>query len=347
MPGIPAALLETGYAVAARPLLFRLDPERAHHGTLVAARLAGAVAPTRWATRQLLGDQAPRDPVEVLGLRFANRVGLAAGMDKDGMALGAWGALGFGHVEVGTVTARPQPGNPRPRMVRLPRSAALVNRMGFNNAGAHALAERLERARRQGVVEVPVGISIGKSKVTPVAEAVEDYLTSVRAVRHLADYLAVNVSSPNTPGLRSLQDAGPLGELLGAVVAAADGTPVLVKLAPDLTDQAVDEALQVAADTGVRGVIATNTTLSRDGVHPSERHTAQQPGGLSGAPLTDRSRAVVRRIARTSDFPVIGVGGVMTADDASRMLEAGASLVQLYTGLVFAGPALVRRVAAL
>lgn len=347
MPGLSTALLARGYAVTARPLLFRLDPEQAHHGTLTAARLAGATAPTRWATRRLLGAGVSPDPVEVLGLRFANRVGLAAGMDKDGTALATWAALGFGHVEVGTVTARPQPGNPRPRMARLPRSGALVNRMGFNNAGVHALAGRLERARRQGLVDLPVGVSIGKSKVTPVEESVEDYLVSVRVVAGLADYLAVNVSSPNTPGLRSLQDAVPLRELLGAVVAQATGTPVLVKLAPDLTEEAVDAALQVATDTGVAGVIATNTTLSREGVQASERHTAEQAGGLSGAPLTARSAAMVRRITATTDFPVIGVGGIMGADDAERMLAAGASLVQLYTGLVYSGPALVGQVAAL
>lgn len=348
MPAPHTRLLTTGYSSALRPVLFRLDPERAHHASLRAAQVLGATGPGRSLARRLAGDCTAADaPVEVLGLRFRNRVGLAAGMDKDGRALAAWGALGFGHVELGTVTAVPQPGNPRPRMARLPRSRAVINRMGFNNAGVHALAERLRRAREAGLVDVPVGVSVGKSKVTPVEHAVDDYLVSVRAVAGLADYLAVNVSSPNTPGLRSLQDAGPLRELLAAVVAQAGDVPVLVKLAPDLTDQAVDEALQVAGDTGVSGVIATNTTLSRDGVHPQERHTAEQPGGLSGAPLTQRSRAMVARITATTDFPVIGVGGLMTADDAARMLDAGASLVQLYTGLVYAGPALVGEVACL
>jgi dihydroorotate dehydrogenase len=341
-------LLAVGYTTALRPLLFRLDPERAHHGAVRAAGAMGATRLGRTLVRRAVGEAAPvGGPVEVLGLRFANRVGLAAGMDKDGRGLAAWGPVGFGHVELGTVTAVPQPGNPRPRMVRLPRSRAVINRMGFNNDGVHALAQRLRTARQEGLVEGPVGVSIGKSKVTPVEHAVQDYLVSVRAVSGLADYLAVNVSSPNTPGLRSLQDAGPLRELLGAVVAEAGGTPVLVKLAPDLADQAVDEALQVATDTGVAGFIATNTTLSRDGVDPSERHTAEQPGGLSGAPLTERSRAMVARIAGSTDLPVIGVGGIMTGEDAARMLEAGASLVQLYTGLVYAGPALVREVACL
>lgn len=341
-------LLAVGYTRALRPLLFRLDPERAHHGTVRAAGVVGATGLGRSLARRTVGGAAPAGgPVEVLGLRFPNRVGLAAGMDKDGLGLPAWGPLGFGHVELGTVTAVPQPGNPRPRMARLPRSRAVINRMGFNNAGVHALAARLRTARQRGLVDVPVGVSVGKSKVTPVEHAVEDYLVSVRAVSGLADYLAVNVSSPNTPGLRTLQDAAPLRELLGAVVAEAGGTPVLVKLAPDLTDQAVDEALQVATDTGVAGLVATNTTLSREGVDPAERHTAEQPGGLSGAPLTLRSRAMVARIARSTDFPVIGVGGIMTGQDAARMLDAGASLVQLYTGLVYAGPALVGEVASL
>jgi dihydroorotate dehydrogenase len=309
---------------------------------------AGALG--RWSlTRALaglggyaVGGGGAGEPVEVLGLRFPHRVGLAAGMDKDGRGLATWGALGFGHVELGTVTARAQPGNPRPRLVRLPHSRAVINRMGFNNLGVHALAARLRTAREEGLVGVPVGVSIGKSKVTPVEDAVDDYLESVVALRGLADYLAVNVSSPNTPGLRSLQDAGPLRELLGAVVGAAAGTPVLVKLSPDLGDGALDEALEVAGATGVGGVIATNTTLGRDGLHGSDLVTAAgQEGGLSGAPLTRRAREVVAHVATRTDLPVIGVGGVMTGDDARAMIDAGASLVQLWTGLVYRGPALV------
>ncbi|MGI8948956.1 MAG: quinone-dependent dihydroorotate dehydrogenase [Ornithinimicrobium sp.] len=350
MSTLRTRVLGAGYARLARPVLYRLDPEVAHHGTIRAVRLLGSTALTRAGTARLLGPGAPADgssEVEVLGMGFRHRLGLAAGMDKDGTALAAWGPLGFGHVELGTVTALPQPGNPRPRMVRLPRSGALINRMGFNNEGVHALAGRLRAARARGLVDIPVGVSIGKSKATPVQRAVEDYVTSVRAVGDVADYLAVNVSSPNTPGLRSLQDAGPLRELLSAVVAEADRTPVLLKLAPDLGDPAVDEALGVALDTGVRGVIATNTTVSRAGVHPTERHTAEQSGGLSGAPLAPRSLEVVRRVADGAGLPVIGVGGIMTSDDAARMLDAGAALVQVYTGLVYAGPALVRQVAAL
>ena len=285
---------------------------------------------------------AQQQAVDVCGIRFPNRLGLAAGMDKDGVAVPTWAALGFGHVEVGTVTAMPQPGNPRPRLVRLPDSGALVNAMGFNNAGAQALAQRLREQRDRGLVHIPVGVSIGKSKLTPVEHATQDYLRSLAAVRDVADYLAVNVSSPNTPGLRSLQDADPLRALLAEVVRAAVGLPVLVKLAPDLTEPAVEQALQVATDAGVSGIIAGNTTLRRESVHTGEAHLAAVAGGLSGRPLTERSRQMVRHIVRVSDFPVIGVGGIMTADDGRAMLDAGARLVQVYTGLVYGGPALVR-----
>lgn len=350
----------TGYAALVRPVLFRLgrgDAEAAHHATVRAAAALGRVPGGAGAVGALLGSRsASAAPVELLGLRFANRVGLAAGMDKDGVALAAWPALGFGHVELGTVTPRPQPGNPAPRLFRLPASTAVVNRMGFNNHGVEPLARRLRAARDRGVVPVPVGVSIGKNKATPVERAVDDYLTCVDALDGLADYLAVNVSSPNTPGLRTLQDAAPLGELLAATVARTrelataasrgQAVPVLVKLAPDLTDEALDQALQVALAAGVRGIVATNTTLSREGVAAADRSVAQEAGGLSGAPLARRAREVVARIRRESDLPVIGVGGITTADDARAMVDAGADLVQLYTGLVYAGPALVTEAAA-
>ena len=345
-PGETPVAAGTAYRRVVRPLLWRLDAERVHHATVSLAQGLGATAPTRALTSlagyAVGGLRADQPPVEVLGLRMRHRVGLAAGMDKDGRAVPTWGALGFGHVELGTVTALPQPGNPRPRLFRLPGSRAVVNRMGFNNEGVHALARRLRAAREAGLVDLPVGVSIGKSKVTPVHEAVGDYLASVAALEGLADYLAVNVSSPNTPGLRSLQDAGPLRELLTEVVRAADGTPVLVKLAPDLTDPALDEALEVATAAGVAGIVATNTTLSRDGVVPAERELARaEAGGLSGAPLTRRAREVVAHVVARTDLPVVGVGGLMTGDDARSMLDAGASLVQLYTGLVYAGPGLL------
>ncbi len=332
----------------ARPVLFRLDPERAHHVSLHAAQVAGSHALSR---RALAAAMAPvpggESAVELWGLCFPNRLGLAAGMDKNGVAVPAWEALGFGHVEVGTVTSIPQPGNPQPRLVRLPHSGALINRMGFNNEGASALARQLRHHRTAGGVGIPIGVSLGKSKATDVEHATEDYLASLAVVRDVADYIAVNVSSPNTAGLRSLQDAAPLRELLTSLVAAASGTPVLLKLAPDLSDAATDEALQVATDAGVVGIIASNTTLSRTPIHARDAAAAAQGGGLSGAPLTVRSRKIVARIVRTTDFPVIGVGGVMQVRDAQALLDVGASLVQVYTGLVYGGPALVRGIRAL
>ncbi|MDO5738835.1 MAG: quinone-dependent dihydroorotate dehydrogenase [Ornithinimicrobium sp.] len=337
----------TAYTQLGKPLLWRLDAETAHHGTVVAADLLGRTAPLR-ALTVLAGyavgpaHAAMSGPIELLGLSFPHRIGLAAGMDKDGRGVATWGSLGFGHVELGTVTPRSQPGNPRPRLVRLPHSHAVINRMGFNNRGVHALAHRLRDAREAGLVRIPVGVSIGKNKATPVEEAVADYLESVTALAGLADYLAVNVSSPNTPGLRSLQDAGPLRELLSAVVRAAGQVPVLVKLAPDLSDPALEEALEVALEAGVGGVIATNTTLSRESVAPSERTRAEsEAGGLSGAPLTQRAREVVAYVANRTTLPVVGVGGVMTGADARALVDAGASLVQLYSGLIYAGPTLV------
>jgi dihydroorotate dehydrogenase len=264
-------------------------------------------------------------------------------VDKDGRALPTWPALGFGFVEVGTVTRHPQPGNPKPRLFRLPASGALINRMGFNNQGAAALADRLAAGGRP---PVPLGISLGKSKVTPVAEAVEDYLASLRLLRPYADYLAVNISSPNTPGLRSLQGRDQLTELLAALIAEAGRTPVLIKIAPDLSDHAVGEVLEVCGAHGVAGLIATNTTLSRDGLASAETDLGTEAGGLSGRPLTERALKVVDFVHRESGgaLPVIGVGGIMAPDDALRLLDAGASLVQVYTGFIYRGPGLVRAV---
>ncbi|MBP2323992.1 dihydroorotate dehydrogenase [Kibdelosporangium banguiense] len=299
--------------------------------------------------RRVLGVEAP---VTVFGVRFPNSVGLAAGMDKDGVALAAWPALGFGFVEVGTVTAVAQAGNEKPRLFRLPESAAIINRMGFNNSGAEALAERLARGPR---LRVPLGISIGKSKVVPVEQAVEDYRTSLRALYQYGDYFAVNVSSPNTPGLRGLQDRAALSELLAELSLECKALaerersvprPLLVKIAPDLTDDAIGEVLQVCDQHGISGIIATNTTLSRDGLAADDQHLAGQAGGLSGRPLTERAREVVTFVHKETGgrLPIIGVGGIMEVDDAARMFDAGASLVQLYTGFIYGGPGLVRRI---
>ncbi|WP_433263782.1 quinone-dependent dihydroorotate dehydrogenase [Actinosynnema sp. CS-041913] len=334
------------YKSVVRKALFRMhggDAERVHETTLGALTAVSPLA--RFVRRKPVGART------VFGVRFPNPVGLAAGLDKNGRALPAWGALGFGFVEVGTVTRHPQPGNPRPRLFRLRDSEAIINRMGFNNEGALELANRLDRL---GPLAVPLGISLGKSKVTPVEEAVEDYRTSLRALYRHGDYFAVNISSPNTPGLRSLQDRAALTKLLSALNAAAaelagssPRKPLLVKIAPDLSDEAIGELLEVCAAHGVSGLIATNTTLSRDGLAPADRALAAEAGGLSGRPLAARAREVVRFVSRETDgkLPIIGVGGIASVDDAKRMLDAGASLLQLYTGFIYEGPGLVRRIA--
>jgi dihydroorotate dehydrogenase len=325
----------------ARPVLFRIrrgDPEAAHEWTL---RRLSTIVRRPAALALLRRRYAVSAPVGAFGLTFPNPVGLAAGMDKDAVALPAWPALGFGFVEAGTVTWHPQPGNPRPRLFRLPASEAIINRMGFNNAGAAAMADRLAALGRPAV---PVGISLGKSKATGLAGAVEDYARSYELLRERGDYFAVNVSSPNTPGLRRLQDRGYLDALLEALVG---DRPILVKIAPDLTDQAIGDLLQVCADRGAAGVIATNTTLGRDGLAAADAGRAAEPGGLSGRPLTARAAEVVAFVHEQAGdaLPVIGVGGVMTPDDAVRLRDAGARLVQLYTGFVYHGPALVRAIA--
>lgn len=311
------------------------DAEVAHERTLGMVSRLGALPPVVAGLRRYFGGAAPRT---VFGVRFPGPVGLAAGMDKNGRALTAWPAFGFGFVEVGTVTWQPQPGNPRPRMFRLPASEGVINRMGFNNGGASALAARL---RALGPLKVPLGVSIGKSKATPVEEAVEDYRASLDALAPYADYFAVNVSSPNTPGLRGLQDKAALDTLLGALDTTV---PLLVKIAPDLSEQAIADVLEVCAAHDVAGLIATNTTLARDGIAPQDTATAEQAGGLSGRPLTARALDVVTFVAKESDLPIIGVGGLHSADDALRMLDAGASLVQVYTGLIYKGPGLVRAI---
>ncbi|MBB5955695.1 dihydroorotate dehydrogenase [Saccharothrix tamanrassetensis] len=334
------------YKSVVRKTLFRMhggDAERIHETTLGALTAVNPLA--RFVRRKPVGERT------VFGVRFPNPVGLAAGMDKNGRALHAWGALGFGFVEVGTVTRHPQPGNPRPRLFRLRDSEAIINRMGFNNEGALELANRLDRS---GPLTVPLGISLGKSKVTPVEEAVEDYQASLRALYRHGDYFAVNISSPNTPGLRSLQDRTALTELLSALNAtsaelagSSPRKPLLVKIAPDLTDEAIGELLEVCSAHDVSGLIATNTTLSRDGLAPADRALAGEAGGLSGKPLAARAREVVRFVSRETDgkLPIIGVGGIASVDGAKRMLDAGASLLQLYTGFIYEGPGLVRRIA--
>ncbi|WP_328520035.1 quinone-dependent dihydroorotate dehydrogenase [Kribbella sp. NBC_00359] len=340
------------YRRVVRPVLYRLgrgDAEIAHEQTLHGLRRLGRIPGAVAALSRTYGALPTGSPRTVFGVRFPSPVGLAAGMDKNGIALPAWRALGFGFVEVGTVTAHPQPGNEKPRLFRLVEDEAVINRMGFNNLGSEALAARLAA---YGELGYPLGISIGKSKVTPLEDAVEDYVTSLRRLSAYGDYFAVNVSSPNTPGLRSLQDAGHLRELLTALHAEAaslsvgglGGKPILVKIAPDLTDQAIDELLQVCTDVGVAGIIATNTTIGRPGVetHP----LAGEAGGLSGRPLTEIAAKTVAHIhAETGGvLPIIGVGGILEPADAMRLFDAGANLVQVYTGLIYRGPGLIRRI---
>ncbi|HEY2834594.1 MAG TPA: quinone-dependent dihydroorotate dehydrogenase [Sporichthyaceae bacterium] len=325
------------------------DPEAVHHRVITALAKLGGI---RLGRRALERIPRPSAPVEAFGLCFPNPVGLAAGMDKDGVAIPAWAALGFGFVEVGTVTRYPQPGNAAPRLFRLVESEAIVNRMGFNNAGAAAMAVRLSRL---GPRPIPVGVSLGKSKITAVTDATEDYLNSLELLLPHADYVAVNVSSPNTPGLRSLQDRAALDELLAALrrhtvaqAGPAGPTPLLLKIAPDLTDRAVAEILEVCANRGVAGIIATNTTLARDGLASADVDRGAEAGGLSGRPLRERALAMVEFVVKEAGdtLPVIGVGGILEPDDALRMLDVGARLVQLYTGFVYRGPGLVRAISA-
>lgn len=320
----------------ARRLLFAVPAERIH--TLVFAVLRGvtAVGVARRLLHRLLGPTDPALASTVFGVRFPGPLGLAAGFDKDGTGLHAWGALGFGYAEVGTVTARPQPGNPAPRIFRLPADRALLNRMGFNNLGAGALAIRLARHRP----DIPIGVNIGKTKTTPAADAVGDYRTSARLVGPLAAYLVVNVSSPNTPGLRDLQAVDSLRPILEGVLseAAATSTPVLVKIAPDLSDTDIDAVADLAVELGLAGIVATNTTVSRDGL-ATPGADELGAGGISGPPVARRAVEVLRRLyGRVGDrLVLISVGGIETADDAWERITAGASLVQGYTGFIYGG----------
>ncbi|MBU1662527.1 MAG: quinone-dependent dihydroorotate dehydrogenase [Chloroflexi bacterium] len=328
-----------------RPLLFRLDPERAHELTIHILRITGAFSPLRWLLQRSFVARS-QSPVEAFGLTFPNPVGLAAGYDKDGLAWRGLACLGFGHIEIGTVTPRPQAGNPRPRIFRIPEEQAVINRMGFPGRGADFVAHRLSPVPRPPS-PVVLGLNIGKNKDTPNEEAARDYLYLLEKFSPLADYMAVNVSSPNTVGLRRLQARELLADLLGQLAAARLQSPVprpiLVKLAPDLTDAELDDALDAIIRTGMDGVIATNTSISREGLRSP---VGGEAGGLSGAPLSQRSIEVVRQISRLTGgkLPIIGVGGIMSPQDARAMLDAGASLVQVYTGLIYAGPGLVREI---
>ena len=334
------------YSLLFRLVLSRLDPEFAHHAGMLVIRIAG-MAPFSWIARALTKPR-PEHRVQALGLSFPSPFGIAAGFDKNAVGVRGLSALGFGHIEVGTITAIPQPGNPKPRLFRLLPDRAVVNRMGFNNEGAEAAAKRLAKLRRRHPDAV-IGVNIGKSRVVEVENATADYVTSTTLLAPLADYLAVNVSSPNTPGLRGLQAVETLAPLLQEVKSAAGETPLLVKIAPDLPDEEIEAIARLAVDTGLAGIIAHNTTISRDGLKTDPaRVEAAGAGGLSGAPLKKRSLEVLAVVRRTvpRDFCVIAVGGVETGAEVQERLDAGATLVQGYTGFLCRGPFWARQIRA-
>jgi dihydroorotate dehydrogenase len=330
-----------------RRILFLLEPEQAHSLALGMLRIAWGVPLSRWLLERAY--RGPDRQVEVFGLRFKNPVGLAAGYDKDGRGWRALSLLGFGHIEVGTVTPQPQPGNPPPRIFRLVREQALINRMGFPSQGEAYLTQQLTKTRPKGVV---VGVNIGKNRDTPLEKAFQDYKTLLQNLAPLADYITVNVSSPNTEGLRQLQARYALNELLKVlaeerrrqVISVQRSIPILVKLSPDLQDNELDDALEAISANGMDGVIATNTTIRREGLVSGG--ASPEAGGLSGKPLHEISLEMVRKIVHRTGgkLPVVGVGGIVCETGAQAMLDAGAVLFQLYTGLVYEGPGLVKRI---
>lgn len=339
------------YEKIVRPVLFTQDPESAHEHAIRAMQFLGRTGPL-W--KLIARYNSPRKvrPIELFGLTFPNHVGLAAGFDKNGVAWKAASALGFGHVEIGTVTYQKQPGNPQPRLFRLPQHQALVNRMGFNNDGAEAMAANLARMPSPGNRRIPVGINIGKSKVVPLDQAAADYLSSFQLLADHADYFAINVSSPNTPGLRELQGRTHLTQLLGALQTANSERarrlgcapiPMLLKIAPDLTFAQIEDVLAVVTECGLSGVIATNTTIER----PQDLGDFNEAGGLSGLPLNPRAEKVISFIHKHTDgkLPIIGVGGILDEVCAGRLMDAGADLVQIYTGMIYRGPFLAAEIA--
>lgn len=326
-----------------KPWLFRQDPESIHERILHLLAWLGQRGPSLELLQQLFSLRDPRLEVSAFGLRFPNPIGLAAGFDKNAVAVRTWAALGFGHVEIGSVTALPQPGNPKPRLFRLPQDQALINRMGFNNEGAEAIALRLNRLQQTfDKPPIPLGINLGKSKITPLEEAPQDYLQSLSRLWPYGDYFAINVSSPNTPGLRALQDKERLKELLAALTGFVQGRkPLLLKIAPDLTWEQLDEILALVADYRLSGLIATNTTTARSGLQTP----IDEAGGLSGKPLRARSLEVLQYLhARLQGrLPIVSVGGIFSAEDVWDRLTSGATLVQVYTGFVYEGPFMLKK----
>ncbi|MEH1916458.1 quinone-dependent dihydroorotate dehydrogenase [Nostoc sp.] len=347
------------YQLAIRPLLFNLaktDSEWLHQQTIRSFNWLSQT-PSSWANQRLKQSLCLYDSrleQNLFGLNFPNPVGLAAGFDKDGVAAGIWSNLGFGFAELGTVTFHAQPGNPRPRLFRLPLDKAALNRMGFNNSGAAVMAARLEQGKYELNQAIPIGINLGKSKITPLEAAAQDYLDSFRLLKDLGDYFVVNVSSPNTPGLRSLQDASMLSAILNLLQQENNiQKPIFVKIAPDLSWEAIADIISLAKTYQLAGIIATNTTISRDGlktqvIDQTGKSPQEEAGGISGEPLRDRSTEVIRFIWQQTQgqMPIIGVGGIFSAEDAWEKITAGASLIQVYTGWIYEGPLMVRRILA-
>ena len=330
------------YRNCLRTLLFRQESETAHNRVLKGLSIASRFPVLPVLTDCLYG--APDLPVEFAGLRFSNPIGLAAGMDKSAAAVPMWERLGFGFTELGGVTRHAQPGNDTPRMFRAAADRALVNRMGFNNPGAEAFANSLSKWRaRDNWPNHPIGINLGKSKITPLEKAAEDYAFSFRTLQELADFFVVNVSSPNTPNLRKLQDKSALDEILKTLRTVNSEKPLLIKIAPDLTPKAIDEVLDLTANHSLAGIVATNTTIERPDTNDVQcKKTYTETGGLSGAPLCQRSTEIIAHIHKQTSgkLPIIGVGGIFTAEDAWGKITAGASLLQVYTGLVYEGPSI-------
>lgn len=330
-----------------KPIFFTMDPETAHHRVTGGLRTFTKIWGAKSLLKSLYTVNDSRLEREVFGLKFKNPVGLAAGFDKNGEYIEEMAGLGFGFIEIGTVTPRPQPGNEKPRMFRLVEDKGLINRMGFNNQGADVAAGRLRRLKDRN--NLIIGGNIGKNKTTPNEEAVDDYTYCFNALFEYVDYFVVNVSSPNTPGLRDLQEKEPLKKILNTLqdlnYTKHIQRPILLKIAPDLTNSQLDDIVEIVTETKIAGVIATNTTISREGLY-SNPALVKEAGGVSGKPLTKRSTEVIKYLAERSNrsFPIIGVGGIHSAEDAIEKLEAGASLVQIYTGFIYEGPALISRI---
>ena len=335
------------YKALIRPLLFLFSAEAAHGIAISFLRLLSKIPGKLYMIKKIVAVKSPGLEREFVGLKFPNPVGLAAGFDKDAVAVPAWEALGFGFIEIGTLTPLPQPGNPRPRLFRLKKDKAIINRMGFNNKGVEAAVLQLKKVRSKAVI----GGNIGKNKLTPNQNALSDYLKSFEKLYPVVDYFVVNVSSPNTPGLRELQEKEPLKKILNGLIDAnrkkEKEKPILLKIAPDLSKSQLDDIVEITLETGINGLIATNTTITRDNLSYSAEYLEKiGAGGLSGKPLTHRSEEIISylRSMLGPELLIIGVGGIMSAEDAERKLKAGANLVQLYTGFIYEGPSLIRRI---